>query len=221
MPLCVLTPHLTHAKGYRNILSSEMVTIRVGAEQVAYRVHEAVLTHHSGYFSGVLRSRMEEARTRAFALEDIEPHVFVAFVDWLYTQVLPSDGDLQRRYYPESTDIRRDAFLVSLYAFADRFLVPILKPAIIARLVDCFNILPRPSPAAITLAFNNLPAGNPVQKLLVDVYRRAGRAAIFENDLQIMENLPPTFLCQVLIKYAADTDLDMSPLDAAKYQEGD
>lgn len=64
----------------------------------------------------------------------------------------------------ESPDIR----LVRLYAFADRFFIPELKPAVMDLLVQFYNIFRVPQYRVIIYAFDKLPNQSPVLRLLVD-----------------------------------------------------
>jgi hypothetical protein len=220
MSVCISVPSFTTPNDFSDIMASEMVTIKVGANAVQYRVHEAVLTHYSAYFRSALRSGMEESSTRTFTLLDVGQPIFDAFVDWLYSQRLPS-GDAMDLRYPRSKDFKRDMYLISLYAFADRFLVSDLKPAVMERIVDCYNKFALPNRSAVAMAFEHLPIGSPVQQLLVDVFRRGGKAAINYEDPMPLEQLPSAFLCQVLMKYAANVQCDKFPFDAANYQGHD
>jgi hypothetical protein len=183
-------------------MSSEMVTIKVGPDETVYRVHEAVLTHHSEYFRGALRSGMEESKTRVFTLKDIEAHTFDAFVDWLYARKLPNRIEWRTRY-----------------PFADRFIVSGLKNAIMVLLIECYNIFAVPSHAAIIFAFEHLPSGNLVQKLILDVYFRAGNAVIYTMDKIPFEELPASFLRQVVRGYAIKAQRQLTPMKLEDYQE--
>jgi hypothetical protein len=199
-------------------MSSEMVTIKVGPDETVYRVHEAVLTHHSEYFRGALRSGMEESKTRVFTLKDIEAHTFDAFVDWLYARMLPNRIEWRTRY-PSQKPNPEDMRLVALYAFADRFIVSGLKNAITVLLIECYNIFAVPSHATIIFAFEHLPSGNLVQKLILDVYFRAGNAVIYTMDKIPFEELPASFLRQVVRGYAIKAQRQLTPMKLEDYQE--
>jgi hypothetical protein len=57
--------HTNHAS---DILASEILTIKIGPNKVQYRIYAAVLTHHSKYFRGALRSGLKESKTRNFTV---------------------------------------------------------------------------------------------------------------------------------------------------------
>jgi len=198
-------------------MSSEIITVKVGPHAKEYRVHQTLLIHYSEYFRGAFRSGMEESRTRIFNLKDIELHTFDAFVDWLYVQKLPHHHDWGHRY-PGHEQEWEDVRLVSLYAFAERFVVPGLKISVMEVLVGCFNEYELPNSTAIIIAFEHLPVGSPVHRLLVDVYCRSGHAAL-EADGTPFEELPNSFVRRAMETYATMVKRDSSLLKAEDYQE--
>ncbi|KAF1960097.1 hypothetical protein CC80DRAFT_582457 [Byssothecium circinans] len=73
----------------RHGATSNIVTIKVGAEKTEYVVHKAFLVYYSDYFKKALEGPWKEAEDNAITLEDVEVEVFNVFVNWLYTQQLP------------------------------------------------------------------------------------------------------------------------------------
>ncbi|KAH7084944.1 hypothetical protein BKA63DRAFT_6395 [Paraphoma chrysanthemicola] len=72
-------------------ISGEPVSIKVSPGKKTYRVHKALLVHHSEYFRNALRNSWSEAKNGGVTLDDVEPGIFDIFVEWLYTGNTP-DG---------------------------------------------------------------------------------------------------------------------------------
>jgi hypothetical protein len=70
-----------------------MVTVKVGPDHETYRIHKALLVHHSDYFRSALRQCWKEGDEWTVVLAELEPLAFDVFVDWLYTNRIPEDAE--------------------------------------------------------------------------------------------------------------------------------
>ncbi|KAI4936770.1 uncharacterized protein J4E92_001495 [Alternaria infectoria] len=140
------------------------VIIEVGPDGNKYYVQKAFLVHYSEYFSKALSGTWEEAKNGVVTLTDVLPGVFNLFVEWLYTQHLPSNYS----QIADGTTSNEQKWMLRLYVFADRFAVAALRTAMNRAMVKKFN---KPSPApyqSVIYAFDNLPSTDPLLDLLVD-----------------------------------------------------
>jgi hypothetical protein len=63
-----------------------------GTAQLDFRIHKTVITYYSPEFFGrAFNSGMIEGQTQSMTLEDIEPHNFGIFNNWLYTQKVENE----------------------------------------------------------------------------------------------------------------------------------
>lgn len=65
-------------------LASDVVRVLVGPDEVAFTVHEGLLSFHSEFFRGALRGSFAESHDLLIRLPEEEPHEFDWFVQWLY-----------------------------------------------------------------------------------------------------------------------------------------
>jgi hypothetical protein len=127
--------------------------------------------HYSDYFNKALSGTWKEAKEGVVSLDDIEPAVFNLFVEWLYTQQVPSS-------YSDFCLIGggKIKFLklweIELYVFADRFAVSALRTAMNRQIVKEANPAKRLlwHFAHVIYAFDNLPPTDPLLDFLVDQY---------------------------------------------------
>ncbi|KAI4629163.1 uncharacterized protein J4E87_003424 [Alternaria ethzedia] len=144
--------------------------IEVGPDRMKYHVQKAFLVHHSDYFHKALSGTWKEAEDGVVTLVDVEPAIFNLFVEWLYTQQLPSSRSDYRRV--ADANFSEDVCKIRLYVFADRFAVPALRTAMNRQIVGerdvtsglCWGV------TQIAYAFDNLPTSDPVLDFLVDQY---------------------------------------------------
>ncbi|XPS78086.1 hypothetical protein M3J09_010106 [Ascochyta lentis] len=176
------------------------VTIEVGPERVKYRVLETFLGHHSEYFRRALTGTWREASERIVVLgSDVEPCIFNLFVEWLYTQTLPTLSPDWRRIADPSNPFSVSAKMLrlKLYVFADRFVVPLLRKQLNRAIVNDYD---SDCPAleeyeTVTYAFHNLPPTDPLLDLIVDRYFMVWRLDLDEGeDEEAYDTLPHEFL---------------------------
>lgn len=156
-------------------------------------------------------------------LEDIEPGVFNAFVEWLYTQKLPGNLDDWQRVVGELIQYyeveRRQP---KVYAFADRFIVPGLRQLLNHALVPGGESPRYRSPLRYTdmaYAFNNLPSEDSVLDYFVDLFfMRWGWKVHSWSGQESFSSLPDGFLLKILentgkerqrVKYRAESPFMM------------
>lgn len=165
-----------------------------------YRVLETFLSHYSEYFQRALIGTWREASERVVVLgNDVEPCIFNLFVEWLYTQILPTLSPDWRRIADPMRPFSVSAKMLrlKLYVFADRFIVPLLRQQLNRAIVNDYD---SDCPAleeyeTITYAFQNLPSTDPLLDLIVDRYFMVWRLDLDEGeDEEAYENLPHEFL---------------------------
>ncbi|KAL8943397.1 MAG: hypothetical protein Q9216_001106 [Gyalolechia sp. 2 TL-2023] len=78
--------------GAHNVLPSqtlffydEIVTIYVGSEARAFKIHKPLLCRYSAFFKAAFTDCFAEASTSSVSLSSHDPEVFRTFVCWLYT----------------------------------------------------------------------------------------------------------------------------------------
>jgi len=163
------------------------VIVEVGPEGLKYHVQAAFLTHYSEYFSKALNGPWKEAEDKVVRLVDIDPDVFSLFIEWLYTQNMPSDEVL----WANKFDPDDNMWKIQLYVFADRFAVLSLRTSL-NRKISLEDFWPH---AAIIYAFDNLPPTNPILDLFVDLhYATWTSPKRVHMDPVTMHNLPKDFL---------------------------
>lgn len=158
----------------------------------------------------------------------MEPCIFEPFLEWLYTQRLPKTNAWRKKYnIPEDCSIGRH--LASLYLFADRFLVPVLKKLVFKITVDFTNeqiVTDLPSYDTMASVFDSLAEDDAYLQLLVDIYCHRWTAEVHKEKLsrnQDINQLPTSFFLQVMGTYAKmNAGKDKKKLFvAADYLEGD
>ncbi|CAO2187414.1 unnamed protein product [Urochloa humidicola] len=102
------------------------VTFTVGGE--TFHAHKIVLATRSPVFKAQLYGQMKERRARRLTVEDIQPDVFKALLQFIYTDSLPGWDDLDEKEYCE---ISRH-----LLAAADRYAMNRLKLLCASNLVE-------------------------------------------------------------------------------------
>ncbi|KAJ4361299.1 hypothetical protein N0V95_002001 [Ascochyta clinopodiicola] len=209
------------------VRDGELVTINVEAGFSEYKVHKKLLVEHLEYFT-----REPE---NYISLEDVESDVFDIFIDWLYTQELPqkaiewvSDEQHPACYtelYTEDTHTAGEYFRwekqlqqTKAYVFGGRFQSPAFQKAVYKTILDELDDLPFYE--AVTWAFANLPAEDPLLQLMVDANCHSfSKESDSPQEVEDRKQLPHEFLVRVMLRYG---DLvskhDREPLDAANYQ---
>jgi len=72
-------------------LVSNIIQVKVGADQQIFNVHKDLLCYYSSYFERALNGDFKEAIDKSIELDDEDPFIFQAFVSWLYTERLYED----------------------------------------------------------------------------------------------------------------------------------
>lgn len=160
---------------HREVYAGPLVIIRVGAEEVEYRVHQTLFTHYSGYF--------HTFQTEMYIFSSTSPRTLEVFLDWIYSRDLPEE---------ESADE-----LMQLYLLADHLHVPDLKLHGLRLLFNHFNVSKiRPGYSIVILAYERLHKGDPVLRLLVDAHCCAWAVDNDhdEDEQNLFHQLPHDFL---------------------------
>ncbi|CAL5007566.1 unnamed protein product [Urochloa decumbens] len=106
------------------------VTFSVGGE--TFPAHRMVLATRSPVFKAELYGQMKERRARHVTVEDIQPDVFKALLQFIYTDSLPDWGDLDAADYSE--------IVRHLLVAADRYAMERLKLLCASILVEYLDV---------------------------------------------------------------------------------
>ncbi|CBX92023.1 hypothetical protein LEMA_P047290.1 [Plenodomus lingam JN3] len=207
-----------------DIYAGEIITIKVGAEAKEYRIHKSLAMHYSGYLRNILESKdSEEGKTGVIVLDDIDPHVFNPFCDWIYAQrfeeLMSGYLEWEDRYGYKDRDADCDYRLVSLYILADRLLVPDLKASLFP---DIMNVVRKcgPEMATIALAFDKLHDKDPLLRMFVDAHCLSFHVTNHNaRDMAIFKELPAEFLRRVALRYPSVRDRRYKKLRLSRYTE--
>jgi len=169
------------------------VVIEVGPEKIKYHVQRLFLTHYSDYFTKALSGSWRESEDGVVRLVDIEPGIFNLFLEWLYTQALPSHEILHANGF----SIIEHGWQIKLYVFADRFAVPALHIVMNRKIIAGYPLI-KSAPWRyhhIIYAFDNLPPTDPLLDYLADRYYMDGPSMDDSVEASSMaNNLPKEFL---------------------------
>ncbi|KAF1955497.1 hypothetical protein CC80DRAFT_474241 [Byssothecium circinans] len=193
---------------------NDVVTVDVGPENQKFHVYTKLLTSYSDYFAKTLSGDWKEAQDRTVQLPDIEPRVFELFIDWLYTQKLPTkrvewvalEGDLAN-LQDDCAEHNRliDMLQIKTYIFADRFLIPGFRCALHNSMADVLvRVGNPPYYDMIIYAFDNLPPKSKMLSLLVRMHCEFWNPALdkdFKGELRRRAELPYEFLMRSMICY--------------------
>jgi hypothetical protein len=184
-----------------------IVTLLIGPEHTPYYLHRDFLMHHSGYFKKALAGPWKEAEERVVTLSDVDVEPFDVLVHFLYTSSIPKDTaewvkiSKAKRWKIEVIELK-------VLVLADRFLMPELLQAVNNDLVAS-RMKHAPYYELVIYAWENLPQGSPILRLLVDTHVANWEPKTDEGDeeeLQLRPDLPHEFLVKVMIRYAEVAD---------------
>ncbi|TVY89195.1 Kelch-like protein, partial [Lachnellula willkommii] len=107
--------------------------IVVGAAEQKFIIHKDLICHHSPFFRSAFNSRFMEGETQAMTLEDVDPAMFGAVVNWLYTQKIE---EMQQDEDGHVVAIRegRLVLLGKLWMLGQRFMMPGFQNKVMSRL---------------------------------------------------------------------------------------
>jgi hypothetical protein len=184
-----------------------MVTVKIGPEHAMYRIHKALLVHHSNYFRKALRGSWKEAEEGQVVLDDLEPAAFDVFVDWLYTKKIPETQQQWLTLEPNEDfydyNCRMNMLRLKAYVVADRLGSQELLEMINNNYVDD-NCDSPPWYKEINYAFSNIPSNRRILKLIVAAhctYSRPNDDKQWADQTELGDILPLEFLLQVLKYY--------------------
>lgn len=190
-----------------------LVTVKVGPQQQQYRIHQTLITHHSEYFRIVFNGSWKEADENSVTLEDIELATFDIFVHWLYTQNMPSVGEVIRilESYPRDQGEEENTQLLAItksIVLGDRFLSPAFQRAASNAVVDYvldyikfqdMNLL-----SAAKYAFENLPEDSAINRFFLEAHcQYLG----FETEERLVDEImkkemPQMFLLKLIARFS-------------------
>ena len=147
-------------------LYDEIVHVKVGANKIDYGVHKGLLCHYSSYFAAALNGNFKEAKENTVELLEDSPKTFEQFNLWLYSQCLFEKGE-------DETTL--DWYeMTKLYVWADKRGIPKLQDAAVDAIIRKHkfeNLIPT---YCIRIAYDNLPASDPLRRLLIDLCVQCG-----------------------------------------------
>ncbi|KAF2441470.1 hypothetical protein P171DRAFT_446355 [Karstenula rhodostoma CBS 690.94] len=195
---------------------SRTVTVKIGPELKDYQVHKPLIMHHSEFFRAAFASEnFKEGVSGEVTLEDVNPAVFEAFIDWLYTQKLLDFREWDK-YGGEHSLIYNGMHVTQLYVLANRIIAPELTKTTLELAVDYFNS-DYVSVETIIFAYANLPEEDIYLQLLVDefytFFRKISKEDVNDED----ELLPTKFLRGVINKYALLATTEQKSLEVENY----
>jgi hypothetical protein len=180
-----------------------IVTLLIGPEHVPYYVHRDFLMHHSGYFKKALAGPWKESDERVVTLDDVEISPFNILVHFLYTSQIPSSTDDWVKI-SQAKKWKIEVVELKLLVLADRFLMPELLQLVNNDLVGS-RMKHAPYYELVIYAWENLPEGSPILRLLVDTHVANWEPKTDEGDEEEMElrpELPHEFLIKAMIRFA-------------------
>lgn len=122
----------------------------------------------------MLDKHWKEGGTGVVNMPEDRSDVLIAYVNWLYTNVIPpfttgpsDDYGRLARLYVFGEKIQDDAFCDQV-------------TTVIAKGFDSFNY--RPSPTTTNLIYSGTPAGSPIRQLLLETYSAQSLEDWFDGD---------------------------------------
>lgn len=128
---------------------------------VVRTVCQDLLTASSENFAAALRGQLSEGSSNVLNLDDAAPITFDHYIDWLYSGKLLCNSS-----YDGTADFDN---LFDIYLFADHYLIPQLKRAVITRVIevsDAQEVLP--NDRSISKVFRRLPENDPLLDWVVN-----------------------------------------------------
>lgn len=152
----------------------------------AFELYKGVLTFYSDYFCASLNGDFEEAHNKHIHLssEDLDFETFRMVRGWLYTRIVHHNGiDGEGLSY---------TIIIKLWAFADAYLVPMLKNVCIDLIEKKLGTLSQaPSNQDILLIYSLSSKSSSIRRLAVDML------PLFEDVLawlrEFSDGWPPEF----------------------------
>ncbi|KAH0369043.1 hypothetical protein KCU65_g3532, partial [Aureobasidium melanogenum] len=139
-----------------------LVTIEVGPEKKAFAIHKDVLCFYSDYFRAAFNGSFKEANEGKLSLPDEDADLFYIVNGFVYTRLLRQED---RQTGPQLTHHT----LGQLWAFGDRFLMPLLQNTAMDAYVKRITTLKCGfAPATMAREYQHTSTGSPLRKFLVD-----------------------------------------------------
>ncbi|KAF2441957.1 hypothetical protein P171DRAFT_498642 [Karstenula rhodostoma CBS 690.94] len=189
--------------------TSGLVAVKVSPDLKPYTVHRDILAHYSEYFKSALSSPWEEAEARTVILRDIKPVIFELFLNWTQQHRLcweAAHAALDEGEWVVAPPVDVECILMlQAWGFADRFLMPDFKEALLYAFVDHLVEYGPASMRLVIHVFNNdlMPDIDPCPFLnvLVDAHCKCWRVmSADEEDVELIGELPIEFVTRVFIR---------------------
>ncbi|KAF2493988.1 hypothetical protein BU16DRAFT_619183 [Lophium mytilinum] len=155
----------------------DIVSVIVGEEKKAFRVHKGVLTYHSAFFAAALDGKFKEGVTQIVELPEDEVSVFQVVYCWLYTGRLynppehppSSSPSTAAEHFAGAEQVPLfETLICKVFVFADMKIIPELKNKAVdvLHLVTCTNWTFLNHQAHYI--YSNTIDGSPLRKVITD-----------------------------------------------------
>ncbi|PWW73749.1 hypothetical protein C7212DRAFT_365581 [Tuber magnatum] len=167
-----------HSPKYKDFLFGGTVTLYVGRYEDRMEIHKKLLAGLSPELNKHVYNNMREGTEGTIRFPDEEVETVTHFTEWAYTGEYALDGDTPPANTRSHTAPKRVPWLnlyrhLQIYAFSDKFNIPILKQLAESKFHSEINPLyPDGSKDVaglvklISYAYDNLPGSDPILKFL-------------------------------------------------------
>ncbi|THY77887.1 hypothetical protein D6C95_09884 [Aureobasidium pullulans] len=136
-----------------------IVTVEVGPDKTAFKIHKDLLVFYSDYFRGAFNGSFQEAVEGKLSLPDECVDVFNAFNTFIYTRQFCSEGD------SSTVD---SALLCRLWVFGDKYLAPSVQNGAIDLLTHKSYKEKKICTTDLHYIYDNTLPGSPLRKIVLD-----------------------------------------------------
>jgi hypothetical protein len=206
-----------------------LITVKVGGadDQKEFTIHEGVIYARSELFKRAMKGNWIEAKERVVNLPEDTPEIFEAYVNYVYTNQLPTTGkelDKQSRIAHDHIVKAEYIRLTKIYVLAKRLQDRIAKNAIVTAIValavqvDSEDSTLVHGAAAVTNVYNGILEGSRARQLIVDFWVYLSHRSFTKQ----YDHLPREFLQDLCMAHMSSRDEDRGyvwPLTADQYLE--
>jgi len=142
-------------------LYDTVVYIKVAAQHKKFCLHKGLLCDVSASFKCALTAHFKEAQEGVIDLVDEDPKIFERFNSWLYTGGVLSEG--------EELDLGSWSFLIELYIFAEKRIIPSLQDLLLDTMIH-LHLIKTCSMNLITTYWSRISSTSRLRSFLVDTH---------------------------------------------------
>jgi hypothetical protein len=165
-----------------------ITTLAVGEEEVEYKVHEALLSERSEFFTSASKEEWKEGQEHRVPLPDDTPSVVDLYVQWIYSGRVLSGrtlgGKIPVKEEADGEECKNGSqfdLLIGGFVFGEKIQDGGFKDAVVDALIhtvrtpDEKGVCWYPTKSWVDQAYVGTPEGSPFRRLLVDMYKYHGR----------------------------------------------